>query len=258
MSERLISNFKYEMLNIYKQISNNYLSNLNTLTKLIISLFFSVFIIFLTDKSALLFLFAFSFIYVLTLKKIKIMLFFYLIISIMFGMSLFFSFLLGLAIKNMGGHGNFIMLVPFLRIGIMINFSTALILSSKTKKLVNVLKTLHTPRVLFLPILVIFRFVLLFARDMKQIHESIKIRFGTFNFLTIILKPLLFIRLMIAPTVIRALRSADELAAAAELKGISDTKKITNSSPEIFRFRDAITLITAGTVAYICLLLNIL
>ncbi len=199
------------------QISNNYLSNLNTLTKLIFAIFFSVFIIFLTNKFALLFLFVCSFIYVLPLKKFKTMMFFYLLIAIMFGMSLFFSFLLGLAMKKMGGNADFKMIVPFLRIAITINFSIALILSSKTKKLVNILKTLKFPRVLFLPIIVIFRFVPLFARDMKQIHESIKIRIGAFNFFTMLLNPFLFIRIMMAPTVIRALRSADELAAAAEL-----------------------------------------
>jgi energy-coupling factor transport system permease protein len=183
----------------------------------------------------------------------------------MFGISLFFSFLLELAMQKMssgsqhhgGGMKGYTAIVPFLRIAIMMNFSIALILSSQTKKIINVLKTLHTPRVIFLPVLVIFRFVPLFTRDIKQIHESIKIRIGSFNFFTMLLKPLLFIRLIMAPSVIRALRSADELAAAAELKGISDTKKITNSSPEFFKFRDAITLIAAGIVAYITLLLNI-
>lgn len=182
----------------------------------------------------------------------------------MFGISLFFSFLLELAMQKMSSgsqsHGigmkGYTAVVPFLRIAIMMNFSIALILSSQTKKLINVLKTLHTPRVIFLPILVIFRFVPLFSRDIKQIHESIKIRIGSFNFFTMLLKPLLFIRLIMAPSVIRALRSADELAAAAELKGISDTKKVTNSSPEFLKFRDVATLIVGGVVVYITIALN--
>ena len=255
---------KVQMINIKYKTSDNYLAGLNTLTKLIISLFFSILIIFLTNQYALFFLLACSFIYVLPLKKLKTILIIYLLISVMFGISLFFSFLLELAMQKMssggqhhgGGMKSYTAIVPFLRIAVMINFSIALILSSKTKKLVNVLKTLHAPRVLFLPVIVIFRFVPLFSRDIKQIHESIKIRIGSFNFFTMILKPTLFVRLIMAPTVIRALRSADELAAAAELKGISDTKMITNSSPEFFCLIDAVTLTIAGTVAYICMLLN--
>ena len=252
------------MININHKVSDNYLSGLNTLTKLIISLFFSILIVFLSNPYALLFLFACSLVYVLPLRKIKTLLIIYLLILVMFGISLFFSFLLELAMQKMSSgsqnHGigmkGYTAVVPFLRIAIMMNFSIALILSSQTKKLINVLKTLHTPRVIFLPILVIFRFVPLFTRDIKQIHESIKIRIGSFNFFTMLLKPLLFIRLIMAPSVIRALRSADELAAAAELKGISDTKKVTNSSPEFFKFRDVATLIVGGVVVYITIALN--
>ncbi len=69
-----------------------------------------------------------------------------------------------------------------------------------------------------------------------------------------ITKPRLFIRLMIIPAVIRALRSAEELSAAAELKGLSGTEKIINSTPEKWGWRDALaatlTLLISVTVIY--------
>ncbi len=243
-------------MNLQIKSGDNYLSNINTITKLFITLFFSIFIVFMKDEKALIFLFVASCLYVLPMKKFKAMLIGYAMILLMFLSSIGFSYLLGLWAKRYGLKEDFAMLIPFLRVGFMINLTLALTLSSGIKKLVNVLKTLRFPRTIFLPTIVIFRFLPSFINDVKQIHESIKIKIGHFNLFTMITKPRLFTRLMIIPAVIRALRAAEDLSAAAELKGISGINKITNSNPEKWSYRDALSFVILVSVIAISTILN--
>lgn len=226
--------------------SDNYLSGLHTLTKLTITLFFSVFIVFIKEQSAIIFLFIVSCLYIIPIKRYKLMLIGYGLTLVMFGISLICSYLLSLMASKFGSKGNFVMLVPFLRVGLMTNLMLSLILSSGEKKMVNVLKALRLPRFLFLPTLVVFRFVPAFINDIKQIHEGIKLKIGHFKFYTPFFKPVLFFRLLMIPSVITALRSADALSVAAELKGLSGCEKITNSKPEKWRWQDAATLLFAA------------
>lgn len=234
----------------------NYLVKINTATKLLLTLFFSVFIVFMKDENALLFLFLMSFLYVLPLKRFKVMFFGYAFISLMFATSMAFAALLGMIAERYGAKGSFVMLVPFLRVGFMVNLTLALTLSSGITKLVNILKVIRAPRVIFLPTIIVFRFIPSFINDIKQIHESIKIKLGSFNFITMITKPTLFIRLLIIPAVVRAIRSAEDLSAAAELKGISSAVKITNSAPEKFSFSDVLGITLALIVVLIAVVLN--
>lgn len=234
---------------------DNYLVQLNTITKLAITLFFSIFIVFINNENALLVLFGASVLYVAPLKKWKAMIIGYAIIMLMYLSSILFTTLLGLIGERFGVSENFEMLIPFLRVAFMINLSLALTLSSGVRKLTNVLKTIKIPRFIFLPTIVVFRFVPSFINDIKQIQQSIKLRVGSINFKMMITKPRLFIRLMIVPAVIRALRSAEELSAAAELKGISSSNKINNSTPELWSWRDlmafSVTVVLSLTVVYL-------
>ncbi len=243
-------------MNLQIKSDDNYLANINTLTKLFITLFFSIFIVFMKNETALIFLFVSSCLYVLPMKKFKAMLIGYAMILLMFISSIGFSYLLGLVAKRYGLKEDFAMLIPFLRVGFMINLTLALTLSSGVKKLVNVLKTLRFPRTIFLPTIVIFRFLPSFINDVKQIHESIKIKIGHFNLFTMISKPRLFTRLMIIPAVIRALRAAEDLSAAAELKGISGINKITNSNPEKWSWKDGLSFVILISVVAISIILN--
>jgi energy-coupling factor transport system permease protein len=231
----------------------NYLSRLNTVTKLTITLFFSVLIVFMKTETGLLILFGASLLYVAPLRRWKIMLLGYALLLVMFGMSLLFSHLMGLLAESFGAEGNFQLLVPFLRVSFMINLVIALTMSSGVRRLTNVLKTVRMPRFLFLPLIVVFRFVPSFINEIRQIHRSIRLKVGNPNFFMMITRPRLFIRLMVMPAVIRALRSAEELSAAAELKGISGSDRVVNSTPESWTWRDGLAygLAAALTVAAI-------
>ncbi|PID28327.1 MAG: hypothetical protein CSB55_04995 [Candidatus Cloacimonadota bacterium] len=270
----------------------NFLTGLNTKTKIILSLLFSVIVVFLETPAALWIVFGASVVYLLPLKKYKLMIIMYIMILLMFGISSLFTTFLTSAMKKitarktemmdsgigkMEGHEKnkmmrgmsgsekndsgkpkmpmmkhpgsgdkkISMVVPFLRTSLMMNLMFALTLSSGIRKLTNVLKTLRLPRFLFLPIIVVFRFVPSFLNEIKQIAENMKIKTGKPPVLIMFSKPRLYLRLLLIPSVIRTLRAAEELSAAAELKGIEGSKNITNSAPESWKFADFAVLFLA-------------
>ena len=64
------------------------------------------------------------------------------------------------------------------------------------------------------------RFIPEFINDVKLIRESLKIKGFSPGIGFVTCHPLLVVRLLVVPLTIRALRSADTLAVAAELKGM--------------------------------------
>ena len=233
-----------------------FIHRVNVLTKIILSLILSVLIIFLDQKESLVILFAASFVYAGMLKKYKAMLIYYLMILVMFSISLFFSFLMG---KIMSGHGssdnNFTMLVPFLRVSVMSNITMVIAFSTTMDSLINSLKFLRLPSFIYFPLIVIIRFIPSFINDVKYIRESLKVRNISVNFLSIIIHPAVSVRLLIVPAVVRALRSSDELAIAADIKGIidsSDTGKYASVKPgreDILLAVSSVLILVAGFFA---------
>lgn len=259
---------------ILKIREKNFLTELNTITKIIVSLIFSVIVVFLKKEISLLIIFLASIFYLLPLRKYKLMIISYTFILILFGISTLFTGALEKMMakamsaqsqvhhetiqhqeksevstekpKSMGHPGRnkekISMTVPFLRTALMLNLVFALSLSSGIRKLTNVLKTIRLPRIIFLPTIVIFRFVPGFLHEMGQILENIKIKTAKPPVQIMFTNPKLYIRLLLIPSVVRSLKSAEELSAAAEMKGISGNKDITNSAPENWKFADVIIL----------------
>ncbi len=235
---------------------DGFIHRVNVLTKIILSLILSVLIVFLHQKESLYIFFAASFIYAGMLKKFKAMFVYYLMILVMFSISLFFSFLMG---KIMSGHGagnnDFSMLVPFLRVSVMSNITMVIAFSTTMDSLINSLKYLRLPSFIYFPLIVIIRFIPSFINDVKHIRESLKVRNISINFLTIIIHPFLSVRLLIVPAVIRALRSSDELSIAADIKGIlesADTGRYAAVKPKREDFVVGVTavlIIAAGLFA---------
>ena len=264
----------------------NFLTNFNTITKIIISLLFSIVVVFLKKELSLTVLFGASVIYLLPLKRFKLMIIMYIFLLLMFGISTFFTGAMEkmmskmmtkqteiqstpvAEIKNQNGEEvkakkpkrmghpgrskeKISMTVPFLRTALMLNLMFALTLSSGVRKMTNVLKTLKLPRIIFLPIIVVFRFVPSFLNDIKQIAENMKIKTAKPAFAVMFSNPKKYLRLLIIPSVIRSLRSSEELSAAAEMKGIDGSKNITNSAPEKWQINDALVIILSITFVVI-------
>ena len=140
------------------------------------------------------------------------------------------------------------MLIPFLRTTVMINTVLALALSSRVQTLLTSLKSLRLPIWLYVPSAVMIRFIPSFIKDVRQIHETMRIRGYNLNPIFILAHPRLSVRLMAAPIIFRALRSADDLGVAAELKGVGakmgGKQKLESHTPLKFKIRDAVSLAT--------------
>jgi energy-coupling factor transport system permease protein len=116
---------------------------------------------------------------------------------------------------------------PFLRILVLVNTIFALAVSSRIQDLMTSLKTLGLPFVIYLPASVMIRFIPEFINDVKLIRESMRIKGFNPGIQFVTLHPFLVVRLLVVPLTIRALRSADTLSVAAELKGMDANTRMT-------------------------------
>ena len=116
---------------------------------------------------------------------------------------------------------------PFLRTLIMVDVALVLALSSRIQDILLALKILRLPFFLYVPLAVMVRFVPAFMEDIRMIAESLRIRGHRLSAAGVICRPRLTVRLLLMPLLIRALRSADELGMAAELKGIGTHPHLT-------------------------------
>lgn len=216
-------------------------------TKIMICLLASVVVIILKEVIPLSFLLTASIIYVLLQKRFGVLLVCYGAIMVMGLMALFCVKIMTVFMPEMGKFEIFVFFAPFLRVTILINVVLALALSSQIQVILTSLRSLHLPLFIYLPAAVMIRFIPSFINDIRLISQSLKIRGYHVNPLTLTFHPCLTTRLLFVPTVIRALRSSDELAVAAELKGVGYSEKVsyyrTNRFSSADYFAGALTFV---------------
>ena len=205
--------------------AQNPIQRLDARTKMLICLLSSVVVIVLKGVVPLSFLLAASIIYVLLQKRYGVILICYGIVVLMGLTALFCLKTMTALIPEMRALDVSMFFVPFLRVTILINVILALALSSQVQDILTSLRSLHLPLFIYLPGAVMIRFIPSFINDIRLINQSLKIRGYGINPLTLTLRPLLTTRLLFVPIVVRALRASDELAVAAELKGIGYSEK---------------------------------
>ena len=196
------------------------IKGLDIRTRLFLALIFSTGVILIDTWEALGWLAGISLAYALAHGRLKVIALAHggvLLLSMvaLFSVQILLIFMPGLGDQGMGPFVN-----PFLRVMILVNVLLALALSSPTHELMATLRGLCLPFFIYLPVTVMVRFIPGFIHDIAQIRESILIKGYRLNFIFVTFHPLLFLRLIFVPVVIRTLRTADELAVAAELKGI--------------------------------------
>ena len=145
----------------------------------------------------------------------------------------------------MGGLESQKLVAPFLRCVVMVNVALALALSSPVQGLLATLKTLRLPFCIYVPLAVMIRFIPTFIEDVRQIAECIRTRGHRITPLSIIVRPRLTLRLLFVPLLYRALRSADELGMAAELKGLGGASRLTPMQSGRFGRADRVAAATA-------------
>ncbi|SMC39137.1 energy-coupling factor transport system permease protein [Desulfocicer vacuolatum DSM 3385] len=229
---------------------HGFVSGLDVRTKILLCLSMSVAVVFLKSFEPLAFLTLASLVYVLDIGRYKMVGMCYLAICFMWLLSMAFMRLIHSMSPMIPVTEPVKMLVPFLRTMVMFNTILALALSSRIQTLLTSLKSFRLPIWLYIPSAVMIRFIPSFIKDIRQIYETMRIRGYSFNLIFILRHPRLAVRLMAAPILFRALRSADDLGIAAELKGVgygysTENSRIESYTPLVFKFNDAVTLVAA-------------
>ncbi len=231
--------------------NTGFVFGLDVRTKILICLSMSVAIIFLKSTPALGFLSLISLAYTLNMGRYQVVAVCYIALCLMWLIAIGVMRLMHMASPMIPVTEPVKMLIPFLRITVMLNTVLALALSSRVQTLLNALKSFRLPIWLYIPSAVMIRFIPSFIKDVNQIHEAMRIRGYSPNPFFILAHPRLSVRLLVAPIIFRALRSADDLGVAAELKGVGTSmtgaQKLESYTPLKFKTRDALAL--AATLA---------
>ena len=110
---------------------------------------------------------------------------------------------------------------PVFRLWIVANAVMVLTIGMNSNELFRTVTVLPLPYVLKLPFLIIIRFLPSFVNEARLLAEAIQLRFVGRGILGWLFQPVQAWRVLFLPVVVRILRTGDELAMAAELKGIS-------------------------------------
>jgi energy-coupling factor transport system permease protein len=162
---------------------------------------------------------------------------------------------MGLAFQAIRDAPSSMAVNPFLRLGAMVNVVIPLAMNSGVSELLAALGRPWIPPLLKLPLMVAIRFVPTIINDLRQLKEAVLIRFqGRCGPIFWFSHPLIWWRVLIAPLIVRLIRSADDLAVAAELKGLrsdidlGEPQRGLNHSDKAALIAAALTIIAAGAL----------
>jgi len=210
--------------NCSNRLSKNFI---DVRTRMLICLVCSAGIIFIQSPPALGILALASLVYALAHGRIKVLTVAWCGVGIIFAMAMCCIRIMLIFWPEIGEMGPGAFFNPFLRVLILVNTIFALAVSSRIQDLMTSLKTLGLPFVIYLPASVMIRFIPEFINDVKLIRESMRIKGFNPGIQFVTLHPFLVVRLLVVPLTIRALRSADTLSVAAELKGMDANTRMT-------------------------------
>jgi energy-coupling factor transport system permease protein len=214
-------------------------------TRLLLTLSGSVLSLVFGSLFPLCILFIASGLYLLAEVRLKAVVSVYLIAAVMAGVALLCVWIIIQLVPPMRAQSPVTAALPFLRLGISLNTILPLALRSRLSDMVSTLNRLKMPGLLKLPLLITVRFIPTFVNDIVQIREAERLRFrGRGGLLFWIRRPLLWWRVFFMPLVVRLIRSADELALAAELKGLSASTDF-GSAPLVWSRADGLALALA-------------
>lgn len=207
-------------------------SVLDVKTRMLICLVCSTGIIFIQSTVPLGILAMVSLVYALAHGRVKVLAVAWCGVGVMFAVAMGCVRIMLLFWPALGEMGPGAFFNPFLRVLVLVNTFFALAVTGRTQDMMTSLKSLGLPFVIYLPASVMIRFIPEFINDVKLIRESMRIKGFNPGIQFVTLHPFLVVRLLVVPLTIRALRSADTLAVAAELKGMdADTRMTKTPTP---------------------------
>lgn len=210
-------------------------ARLDVRVRLLIALATSVAVLVLSHPASLGLLGAVGAFYMAALRRWRVQLICYAAILVLASLSVGFFYVLQAALPMMRSSGPGQLLVPFLRMLAMVHAVMPLALSIRLRDVLSLMKGLRFPRALYLPLAVAIRFIPGLVHDLRQMRDCLRLR-GYRGWS--LLRP----RLWLLPVVFRCLHLSDELAVAAELKGVGYGRP-THAKPKgILRWPNLVTL----------------
>lgn len=231
-------------------------------TRLVVSLCVTTAIVYLSDTLSLALMGGITFCYLAQTRRWKIIGIAYLFVALMCLLS--FGLIWGLftlcewatagtgwertvAMFKPGMLGNFH--TPFLRMIPSVNVILALTLNFSVQGFTGTMKSLRLPRTLFIPLMVFCRFVPEFIETIGRLRDAVRMRGFSVSFGSAFVHPFVTLRLTFVPLAVKTLRMADNLAIAAEMKGVGLTKHPTRLNALVFRKRDFVVIAAAVLVS---------
>lgn len=229
---------------IDKRRFSRWMGQLDIRVKVLTLFFLSLSLIFLKNPVGLAFLGVLSTVCLFSLGKYRLMAIIYLLLIITWVFSQGFTWFLALFIPTMREQTPIQTMIPFLRMWPLLNMALTVALSMEIGNALISLKKMRLPRLIYLPVMVALRFIPGFINDIKQLRDCLLIRGIALNFYTLLRHPNRTLRLLVVPMVVRALRLADELAIAAELKRVGYGEGIKTEKIR-FRWSDSTFFVAA-------------
>lgn len=236
---------------------DNILRRVDARTKLGVTLTAALLTIGCSGAISQLVLFAATFIYVCLINRPKLLFILYAFMAVMMGIAGIFASILGYYIPEIGGLSVKSLLIPFLRGLSMMNVVMALALTTKVEDLLSTLERMHLPFCIFLPTVVMIRFIPTFTNDIKQVWETLRIKGWPLGPAMLTFHPFLCARLILAPILFRALKSSETLGVASELKGLGAGKRTLRVTSSVMLAIDKALIVVASTVAIAVILSEI-
>lgn len=217
---------------------DGFVHRLDARTKMGISLAGSVAVAVLNRPEPLGLLLGAALIYAWTVQRPRVLLIGHAALAAMWVVALGFLLAMHVLLPRTGEMELVRLLTPFLRTAVMLNIVLAMALSTRIQAVLSTLKALRLPQCVSIPAAVMVRFIPSFIADIRQIAETLKTRGYRLSPLAVLRRPRLYTRLLFVPLVFRALRAADELGVAAELKGLGYARKVRPCRTRHFTGRD--------------------
>ena len=196
---------------LFVKDESSMLRGLDAKTKLSVMLVSAVLVVACSGVISQMVLFLFTLVYVLMLKRPKLVTLLYILMAVMMAVSAGFGWLISLWAPKLGGLSAQALFVPFLRGVSMMNVVMVLALTTRVEDLLGTLERLHLPFVVFLPAVVMLRFIPTFTNDIRQVWETLRIRGWPMGPVMITTHPILSARLLFTPILFRALKSSETL-----------------------------------------------
>jgi energy-coupling factor transport system permease protein len=190
-------------------------------SRLLLTLAASISSLALDETPPLGLLLSFSLLYAVMECRLRLIAMAYAFLSLLCGICLLFVYLLGFFFEPLRSVPLSMATNPFLRLAISVNVILPLALNVRLTDLAAALGRARLPGIIRLPLIVTIRFIPTILNDLMRLNEAVGIRFrGRRGILFWLAHPLTWWRVFFQPLVVGLIRSADDLAMAAELKGL--------------------------------------